>query len=160
MSVTQEDVRRLHVPVYDPPGVRVGEAIADLLRQAHGFGDGQARFVLQPVAERFAFYEWHHVIQRVPGFARIKERQDIRVLKPRNQTDFIEETSAAVGAAEIGIDRLDGDGAIMLQVVRQKHRGHPRSADLPLEPIPVTERCLQRVEGIWHTAPAGRVKDG
>ena len=65
VPVVQQDVLRLDVAMHDAAAVRVLERVGDFARDAHRVVDGQLLFALEPLAQRFARDERHHVVQQL-----------------------------------------------------------------------------------------------
>ena len=55
--------------------------------------------------------------------------------------DLGEEALAADDGGELGVQDLDGDLAVVLEVLGEVDRGHAALAELALEAVAVTERC-------------------
>ena len=51
---------------------------------------------------------------------------------------------------QVGVKHLDRDGALVLQVLRPVHGGHPAATDLPLKRVAVGERCPESIHEIGH----------
>ena len=87
----------------------------------------------QSLVQRLAAHERADEIARLAGRAGIVERQDVRVLQPREQPDLALESLGANRVARVGAEDLDGDGAIVAQVAREEDHGHAAVAELFLE---------------------------
>ena len=46
-------------------------------------------------------------------------------------------------AASSGCKHLDGDGTVVAEIVRQVYRRHAARAELPLDPVAVSETCRE-----------------
>ena len=62
-TVVQQDVLRLDVAVDHPVAVGVVERAGDLGRDPDGIVDRELLLAAQPVAQRFAFHERHHIVR-------------------------------------------------------------------------------------------------
>ena len=70
------------------------------------------------------------------------------MLQVRRDPDLGEEPLGAQHGAQLGIEHLERDVAIVLQVLREVDGGHAAGADLALDPVAVSEsggQALQRV---------------
>jgi hypothetical protein len=57
---------------------------------------------------------------------------------------------------QLGAEHLEGDVAVVLEVVGEGDRGHPARAELPLDRVAVRHRRLQGFQPLGHpTAPCG-----
>ena len=65
------------------------------------------------------------------------------MLKPRRRADLAQEALGAEGGAEVGVEDLDGDGAVVPEVVRQVHPGHAASSQLSVEAVAAGEAGLE-----------------
>jgi hypothetical protein len=67
----------------------------------------------------------------------------VRVLQLRREADLGEEALAADHGTELGMQHLDGDLALVLEVLGEVDGGHPALAELALEPVAVGEAGAQ-----------------
>ena len=90
---------------------------------------------VEPIAKGLAFHERHHVEELAPGLARIEERKDVGVLQGGGGADLGVESRGADLRADVGAKDLDGDAAVVAEVVGEVDRGHAASADLALDAV-------------------------
>ena len=64
----------------------------------------------------------------------------MRMLQLRRRLDLAEKALAAKCRAEIRVQHLDGDIAVVLEIVREVDSGHAASADVTLDAVPVPDR--------------------
>ena len=76
-------------------------------------GDRELPLAVEPVAQRLALDERHHIEQQAVGLARVEQRQDVRVLQVRGDLDLREEALGAEHGGELGVQHLDGDLAVV-----------------------------------------------
>src|SRR5262249_28121369 len=93
----------------------------------------------------------HHVEDRTLDGAGIKKWKDMRVLQFRGGLDFSEKSLDANELRELAVHDLDGDLAIVTDVVRQVDVRHPATADLALDDVSVGESSLQAIEELHRT---------
>ncbi len=136
----QEDVLGLDVAMDDVVPVRVVERSADFGRDAHRVRDGELLLALEAVAQRLAVDERHDVEEKGSGRPRIEERQDVRMLQVRRGLDLAEEPLGADHRRQLGPEHLDGDPALVPDVLGQEHGRHAARANLALEAIAIRER--------------------
>ena len=74
------------------------------------------------------------------------------MLQPRRRTDLGQEPLAPERRAEVRVEDLDGDVAIVLEVVREIHGRHPARAELSLDPISGGEGVRQARGDVAHGA--------
>jgi hypothetical protein len=72
------------------------------------------------------------------------------VAQPGGELNLAPESLGAERRAKVGMQHLDGDGTIMLEVVRELDRRHPARAKFALDAIPVGETGTQSRDGIGH----------
>ena len=73
LAVLQQDVLGLDVAMDDAAPVGVVERGGDFRREADGVVDGQLLLAGEPVAQRLALDERHHVVQEAVGLARVDQ---------------------------------------------------------------------------------------
>jgi len=59
---------------------------------------------------------------------------------------------------ELRVQHLDGDVALVLDVVAEIHRGHTAATELPLDEVAVLQGSLMRSRASWATATRIRSK--
>ncbi len=152
VPVLQQDVLRLDVAVDDRRArAHSPSASADLARDAYRVVDRQLPLALEPGAQRLAGHERHHVVQQSVGVAAVEQRKNVRMLQTRRRADLGEEPLAAERRAELGMEDLDGDVAVVLQVVREIHGRHAAGAELALDAIALGECGRQIFQRVCHS---------
>ena len=94
---------------------------------------GKLPLALQPRAQRLALDERHHVEEQPAGVAAVEQRQDVRMLQLRRRLDLGEEPLGAERGAEVRMQDLDRDVAVVLEVVREIDGRHAAGAELALD---------------------------
>jgi hypothetical protein len=125
--------------------------------QPHRVADGELFLAREPVAERLSVDVRHDVVGRAVGLAGIDEPEDVRVLQGGDGLDLTEEPLGADHGGQLGLQDLDGDVAVMLEVFGQIDRGHPTLPELPLDAVAVGKR---RREGVEPQHAHGRSQSG
>ena len=113
--------------------VRVVERVGDFARDAHRVVHAELRFAIELRAERLAVDERHHVEQQAVRSPRVEERQDMRMLQARRRLDLGDEALAAEHGGEFGLEHLDRDVAVVLEVVGEIDRRHAAGAEFALD---------------------------
>ena len=78
LALVEQDVLRLDVAVHHAVPVGVVERRAHLAGDSEGVGDRELLLPGEPVAQRLALDERHHVEEVAVRFARVEEREDVR----------------------------------------------------------------------------------
>ena len=152
-AVVEQDVFGLDVTVDHAVAVGVVQGVG------HGDGDldrlvdAELRFAVELGAERLAVDERHHVVEEAVGGAGIEERQDVRVLQRGGGLDFHHEPVGADDGGELGLEDLEGDLAIVLEILGQVHGGHAALAELPLDAVAIGEGGDEAGKRIGHRTP-------
>ena len=123
------------------------------------FVDRQQLLAREPVAQRLALHERHHIEQRTVRASRIVQRQDVRVLQIGGDLDLLEEALRAEGRRELRLEHLERDLPVVPEVVSQVHRRHAALAELSLDAVAVGECGLQLFKcrrELGHASPVGR----
>ena len=72
------------------------------------------------------------------------------VLKPGREPDLPLEALRAERGGKLGMEHLEGHRAIVLQIPRQEHRGHPAPAQLALEHVAARQPVLEADAEVGH----------
>ncbi len=110
--------------------------------------DRELLLAIEPAAQRFALDERHHVEQQSVRFARIEQRQQVRVLQVGRDPDLAQEPLDAEHRAEFRLEQLERDVAVVAEVAREVHGRHAADADLPLDAVPIRKCGLQAAEWV------------
>ena len=107
----------------------------DFAREANGFRNRELLHALEVCAQRLPTNNGHHVVQEPVHLTAVEEGKDVRMQKLRSRLDLAQESLATERRAEIGMQRLDGDVAIVLEIVREIDGGHAARAELTLDAV-------------------------
>src|SRR6185503_4410208 len=155
VAIVQQDVLGLDVPMNDVVRVREVERIRDLGGQPHGIVHRQRPFATQPIAERLSLDERADEVAGLVGRSGVVERENVRMLEPREQPDLTPESLGAARVAQVGAKDLDGDVTVVAQVARKKDHRRATVAELLLDHVPVTEYVLKAIRENAHlSAPS------
>jgi hypothetical protein len=122
--------------------VRISQRAGNRDGDPHGFVDRQLLFAIETGAKTLAFDKGHHIEQESVGVTGIEQWQEIRVLQIRRYLYLGQESFGAQYGAELGIQNLEGNVALVADVTREVDRCHAAGADLPLDDISAGE-CLR-----------------
>ena len=127
-----------------------------VIEGAGGFGGDAERvverkpvFPAEPVAERFPLDEGHGEPElRLVGFepghlAGIQHGQDVRMLEAGGELDLTLEPLGAGPGGHLGQEDLEGDRAIVAEIVREIDDGHAAAAELAADGVAAGE-CLAK----------------
>ena len=148
VSALQQDVLWLDVAVDHAAPVGVCECVRHLARDQHRFRNRQQPHAREARAQRLAIDERHDVEQEATRFARVVQRQDVRVLQVGRRANLGEKALGTERGGEIRVQHLDCDIAIVLEIVREIHGGHAADTEFAVNAIAVGE-CGGELIG-WH----------
>ena len=152
LPARQHDVLRLDVAMDDAVLVGVLQGAADFAGDLERGVERKLLFPREPLPERLALGERHHVVEQAVGLSRVVERENVGVLERRGDLDLAEEPLAAEDGRQLGLEQLDGDPPAVLQVLGEKDDRHPAVAELPLDPVSIAERRRELLEEV-HGCP-------
>ncbi len=148
MAAGEQNVFGLDVPMDDALLVGVGNRVPGLTHdRARGF-DGHLPIAVHPDPERLAFHEGHDVVEQGLDVARVMEREDVGVLETRHQPDLADESYLSGFRGRVGVEDLDRDATLVLEVAREIYGSESTLADLALELVAPAEghaKCGDRV---------------
>ncbi len=139
LPVLQEDVGGLDVAMDDAVPVRVVDCRRDLADEADRIGNGDVPLAVQSVSERAPGDEGHHVVRRAVDLAGVDKAEDVRVLETRDRLNLAQEPVDADVRRDVGVDHLDRDLALVLQVVRQMDGRHAAAPELALQAVAIRQ---------------------
>ena len=87
------------------------------------------------MSKGFAFDERHDVEQQSFRFAGVEQRQQVGMLQAGGDANLAEESLGAEDGAELGIEDLERDAPVVLDVARQVDGGHAAAPDLAIEDV-------------------------
>ena len=80
--------------------------------------------------------------------ARVEHGEDVRVLEPGGEPNLGEEPLGAERPSELGVQDLEGDGAVVAEVVRAVDRRHAAAAELGVETVAAGEGLRESGLGV------------
>jgi hypothetical protein len=151
LSVRDEQVLRLHVAMHHAVLVRIAQCVGHLADDAYRFSETERVVRVEAVAKRSAFDHWHDEIQEAVRAARVVERQDVRMLETRHQHDLAREPLGADGRRVVGMQHLECDGPVVLEVVREVHGRHAAAADLAADTVLLPQATPDALSNLFAT---------
>ena len=104
---------------------------------------GSCRSRCEPLPERAALHVGHDVEEEPAGLAGVVDRKDVRVGETGGELDLAEEPLGADRGREVGPEDLEGDLAVVAEVLGQEHDGHAALAELALEVVAAGEAAVE-----------------
>ena len=150
LPVVQQDVLRLDVSVDDAVTVRVVERPGHLASDPDGVGHRKLLLAMETVAERLPLDHRHDVEEERVGLSRIVEREDVRVLEIGGGLDLGEKPLGTDDGGELRSQDLDGDSAVVPEVLGQVDCRHAARAELALDAVAVGQGGGETSDGIGH----------
>ena len=80
--------------------------------------------------------------------ARVEPGEDVRVLEPGGEPNLGEEPLGAERPSELGVQDLEGDGAVVAEVVRAADCRHAAAAELGVEAVAAGEGLRESSLGV------------
>src|SRR5690349_8634850 len=142
--------------MHDALCVCVLERVSDFASDPNGVVDRKLTLARQPVAQRLAFDEGHHVVQQAVAFSRVVQRHDVRMLEIGGGLDLGEEPLAAERRGKLGLEHFEGDFPVVAKVARQVHGGHAAVSELAIDLVPAGEGGCQLGETFHRRECAAR----
>src|SRR5688500_675122 len=132
----------------------VVESVCKLPDETHRLAERDRTLAIETGAQRFSVDERHDEEHHARGLARIEQRQDMRMLQPRNESYFTNEAIIPRSRGELGEQHLDRDVPVMTDVAREIDRRHSAATKLTLDFVPAGERLRTTVvSGRRHHRP-------
>jgi hypothetical protein len=146
--MVHENVGRLDVPVDDPLAVGIVQGIGHVLGNAHGVGHAELPLPVQLLPQRLSVDEGHDVVEKAVRLARVEEGQDVGVLEVRGRADFGQEPIGPDDRRQFRAQYLDGDLAVVANVVGEIDRGHAALAQLTLDALAALQGGVEAIDGL------------
>jgi hypothetical protein len=102
----QKDVLRLEIAMDDSVLVRVGQSRENLLRNTNSFIDRELALAREPLAQGLALDIGHDIPELACGFTGIEQRDDVGMLQPGDDPDFLKKSVPAEHVQEVGAKNL------------------------------------------------------
>jgi hypothetical protein len=159
VAVGEHDVLGFDVAVNDAPAVGVPERLGHLAHQAHAFPHRERATPPEAVAQALAFHVGHREPEEPAGVARIVDRQDVRVLEPGGEANLALEALRPQRVGQPGMEHLQGDGSVVLEIAGEMDRGHAAAPELTLERIATAQGLRERGQGVGDGGGSNEERD-
>ena len=126
--------------MYETLAVRVRERVRNFSHVLNCFANWQRSVLQQPLLQRSAIHERHHIVRQSIGFAGIEQRQNIRMLQGRRDEYFAREPFASQGHGQFGTQHLDRHVGCVPLIARTINRGHSSTSDFTGDLVAVRQR--------------------
>ena len=153
VALGEQDILRFDVAMHHAAAMGVIQGFRRLARDAERVLDRQLLFAVEAVAQTLALHERHREPQLPSGFAGVEDGEDVGVLEPGGQHDLAVEPLLAEGRREFGVEHLQGDTAVVLQIAGEVDRRHPPAAELAIDRVAVGKSESQSSEKIGQGLP-------
>ena len=132
--------------------------MATVYQQLDRFLDRELAVARQAVAQRLALDVWHDVVEVVSRLTTVVQRQDTGMLQVGGDLDLAEKSLWPDRCGQRGMEHLDRDLPVMLEVFGEVDRPHAAVAELALEPVALAQsldqlRRNRAHEGLLHHYP-------
>src|SRR5438045_4098533 len=154
MAVLGQTGLGLDVPMDDPLLVRVVQRLGDLAGDLDGAGERELLFAIETRPKRLAADKRHDVPQLAVGLPRIVDRENVRVTEARDEVNLALKALCTERGPKIGVQDLDRDIAVVLQVVGEIYRCHSAATEFLPDHVPVGKDGLW-LYGLAHYDTAG-----
>ncbi len=82
------------------------------------------------------------------------------MLEPGDGANLAQEALGSEGGTELGVEDLQRDRSVVLEIVGEIHPRHPAPAELTLEPVAAGEAGLERGGEAGQATPSQTWRDG
>jgi hypothetical protein len=80
----------------------------------------------------------------------------VGVLEPGGELDLAEKALGAEGAGQLGVEHLEGDGAVVAEVLREVDGGHAATSELADQAVTVGQGVAQSVRRLTQAGLRGQ----
>jgi hypothetical protein len=133
----EEDVVGLDVAMDEVSLVCIAQRVGDFTKYPHRGVGRKGTVPGDPPGQGFSFDEGHHVVEEPVRLTRVVDGQNVWVLQPGGDLDLAREALWPHRGGEFRAKDLDRDLTVMLEILREIHRGHPAGTEFAIDPIAV-----------------------
>ena len=152
ISIDQQDVGRLDVPVDNALAVGVVEGFRDVDSDPDRLFDRKLAFPVQATPEALALHVRHGVEEKAVHLSGFEEREDVGVLQVCGRPDLGEEAVCSDDRGQLGLEDFEGDSSRVSLVEREVDRRHSPFTEPPLDVVLALEGRGQARQGVGHRA--------
>ena len=146
----QKQVFGLDVAVDHAFPVGVTQGLDRLAGDPQRLFDRQHALAAKALPQALAPDVGHGEPEAAGALAGVIDREDVRVVETGGEADLTLEPLGAERGPEIGIEHLQRDEPVVLQVAGEIHGGHAATAEHALQEISVAERFGEQIGGVGH----------
>jgi hypothetical protein len=139
VALREQNILWLDIAVDDAVVMCVAQGVSYLMCNAESILQWKLFLSNEAVSKRFALDVRHHVVKEPIRATGVVEGQYVNMLETGLDLDLAEEALWSHRCGQVGSQDLDGNVAVMLQVLSEVDRGHATVADLSLNPVTVRE---------------------
>src|SRR5262249_45509275 len=118
--------------------------------QPDGFFDAKLLLSIELVPEAFALDEGHHVVEQALGSAGIVQAEDVGMLEAGRDFDLAIEPVGAERGGQLRSQDLDGDLAIVSEVLGQIDSRHAAPAEFTLDRVAVHQDQAEPLQSVAY----------
>ncbi len=157
VPAAQEDVLRLDVAVDDVMAMGEAQGVGDLAGDRERIVERELSLAEKPSTQRLTLDVRHSVVEGAAGLTAVVQRDDMRMVQACGDGNLPQESLGTECGGEHGIQDLESDGAIMLQVPGEEHGPHSPTPDLALDRVAVGQRRLEVIQQLGDQATPEKV---
>ena len=152
MSLLEQHVLRLDIPVHDALAVGVSECIGELARDLPHVLEGELLLPIEALPQGLALHVGHHIVEQAVGVAGVMQREDVRMGEVRRDLDLAQEAIAPEALGDFRPQHLEGDPPPVPEVAREVHDGPSTVTDLPVDDVAALEGPIEAVDEFGQRA--------
>jgi hypothetical protein len=158
MAFGQQDVLRFHIAVQYTMPMGAVQRFGDIPGDLQSLGYRQLALPVEATTQRLPVHKGHDIVQQPTFRARIKQWQDVGVLQGGGDTDFVQEPLGTERGRDFWAEDLEGDRAMVLEILNEPDRSHPAFAELPLGAVTVPKDLGESLLKLRHQYKWGTLK--
>jgi hypothetical protein len=154
LALVQQDVLRLDVAVDDVMAMGVAQGVSDLAGDGQCIVERELSLAGKPSTQRLAVHVRHGVIEGAASLTAVVQRHDMGMVQAGGDGNLTQESLGTECGGDLGVQDLERDGTIVLQVPGEEHGPCPPAPDVAVDPVAVGQRLLEAVQRLGdQTAP-------
>ena len=144
----EQDVLRLDVAMDDALALGVSQRVGHRPGDPQRIRQRELGLAGQAAPERLTLHVGHGEPEPAGRFTGVVNREDVRVVEPGGEPDLPDEPLGAQRVRQLGMENLQGDGAVVPEIAGQVDGGHAAAAELALEHVAVGQGGLETFWGL------------
>ncbi len=138
-ALVQHHVLGLDIAVHHPMPMRIVERGRHVPRDLQGVLDRQLLLPIESLTQRLALDVGHDIIEEIASLAGVVQWDDVRMVEPCRDLDLAEKPLGSQGGGQFGMQNLESDEPVVLDIPGQEDGRHAAATELPLERVAVLE---------------------